>query len=231
MRTLSQSIPLQYERRAKVFLDALADKSTSHEEYANSFHEIGKILGQIMVNDEVKNKSVLLCCTNEDADFLGDGILDIISPVNRVSVSVLWNKRFNPEGNKSFAVAPVVRTYFEPVNNCDFMIICKSIIFNSCVVKSNIQHLFEKVKPKHIIIVAPVIFKGADNKLRDEFPANISKEFQFLYLAQDDEAKDGEVIPGIGGSIYERIGIGTQEEKNSYVPDLVKQRRENFQPA
>ncbi|RYE12144.1 MAG: hypothetical protein EOP45_23375, partial [Sphingobacteriaceae bacterium] len=68
MRTLSQSIPLAYEHRAKAFLDALANKSTGHKEYADSFHELGRILGEIMIRKEVNNKKVLLCCTNEDAD-------------------------------------------------------------------------------------------------------------------------------------------------------------------
>jgi hypothetical protein len=53
----------------------------------------------------------------------------------------------------------------------------------------------------------------------------MSSTFEFVYFAQDDEAMSREVIPGIGGSIYERIGLGGANNKNAYIPDIVKQRR------
>ena len=52
------------------------------------------------------------------------------------------------------------------------------------------------------------------------------KKFQFIYLAKDDERTDeGEVVPSIGGMGYERLGFAGQEDKNKYVPELVKIRR------
>ena len=36
---------------------------------------------------------------------------------------------------------------------------------------------------------------------------------------------DGEVVPGVGGSVYELLGIGTAETKNAYSPELVRRRR------
>ena len=43
--------------------------------------------------------------------------------------------------------------------------------------------------------------------------------------AVDDEEKAGEVVPGIGGIIYDRIGLGGIKNKNSYIPNIVKRRR------
>jgi len=41
-----------------------------------------------------------------------------------------------------------------------------------------------------------------------------------------DNKKDGEnVIPGIGGSVYELLGLGDSKEKNRYMPKIVKERR------
>ena len=207
-------------------LDAIADKTTSHESYRNSFLGLGKALGEIVTNiKKIKHQDVLLCCTNEDADWLAAGILDSVSAENDVSLSVMWNYRHTPENDESLSAAPVIKAYSEPMSHCDLLIICKSIIHTSCVVRSNIQYLFEKVQPARTIILAPVMFKGADDKLRNEFPSYMSSTFEFVYFAQDDEAKSGEVIPGIGGSIYERIGLGGSNNKNAYIPDIVKRRR------
>lgn len=230
MRTFSTFV--SNRPKALKWLDVIADKATSYEDYRSSFQELGKILGNIVVNDRnVKHKQVLLCCTNEDADWLANGILESVSKDNTVFMSVLWNKRHSPGDNEAFAVAPVVKTYLEPIKSCDLLIICKSIIYTSCVVRSNIQYLFERVRPKHIIILSPVMYKGADAKLRAEFPSRISNDFEFVYLAQDDEANaQGEVVPGIGGSIYDRIGLGGKGNKNSYIPEIVKSRRSLSQP-
>ena len=230
MRTFSTFV--SNRSKAMKWLDVIADKATSQEDYRSSFQELGRILGSIVVDDrKVKHKQVLLCCTNEDADWLANGILETVSKANTVSLSVLWNKRYSPGNDEAYAVAPVVKTYLEPVKTCDLLIICKSIIYTSCVVRSNIQYLFEKVMPKHIIILSPVMYKGADIKLRAEFPSRISNDFEFVYLAQDDEANDkGEVVPGIGGSIYDRIGLDGKNNKNSYIPDIVKHRRRLSQP-
>lgn len=230
MRTFSTFV--SNRSKALKWLDVIADKATSHEDYRSSFQELGKILGSIVVNDRnVKHKQVLLCCTNEDADWLANGILESVSKDNTVFMSVLWNERHSPGGNEAYAVAPVIKTYLEPIKSCDLLIICKSIIYTSCVVRSNIQYLFEKVRPKHIIILSPVMYKGADVKLKAEFPSRISNDFEFVYLAQDDEANaQGEVVPGIGGSIYDRIGLGGKGNKNSYIPEIVKHRRRLSQP-
>ncbi|MGQ7846600.1 hypothetical protein ACUNV4_19110 [Granulosicoccus sp. 3-233] len=40
-----------------------------------------------------------------------------------------------------------------------------------------------------------------------------------------DKSDTGEVIPGIGGNVYQRLGFGDQESKNRYTPDFVKERR------
>ena len=225
MRTFSTFVSKR--SKALKWLNVIADKATSHEEYRTSFQELGKILGRIVVEDKrVEHQRVLLCCTNEDADWLANGILETVSKSNTVFMSVLWNQRHSPGNDEAYAVAPVVKTYLEPVQHCDLLIVCKSIIYTSCVVRSNIQYLFDKVSPKHIIILSPVMYKGADVKLRAEFPTRISKDFEFVYLAQDDEANDqGEVVPGIGGSIYDRIGLNGKSNKNAYIPDLVKRRR------
>jgi protein-tyrosine-phosphatase len=47
-----------------------------------------------------------------------------------------------------------------------------------------------------------------------------------VYLAEDDvKTPEGIIVPGIGGEVYARLGFGSQDDKNRFTPDLVKQRR------
>jgi hypothetical protein len=85
--------------------------------------------------------------------------------------------------------------------------------------------LINQINPDKIFIVAPVMFKSAENSLNKEFESSISKKFEYIYFAIDDEISDeDEVIPGIG-DIYQRLGLGDTQIKNKYIPVLVKDRR------
>ena len=64
----------------------------------------------------------------------------------------------------------------------------------------------------------------AKAKLRREFDAAIAARFQFITCAVDSE-KDGEnVKPGIGGSVYELLGLGDKHAKNRVRPRILSQR-------
>jgi hypothetical protein len=94
------------------------------------------------------------------------------------------------------------------------------------VVRTNLTYLIEKINPSRILIAAPVIFSGAEPSLKNEFPAPISEKFEFIFFAKDDEVnKQGEVIPGIGGSVYNRLGLSDSVNKNKFIPEIVKRRR------
>ncbi len=54
-----------------------------------------------------------------------------------------------------------------------------------------------------------------------EFPDEINSKFHFITFAIDDERVNNEVIPGIGGMVYLRLGLGNMEEKNHYIPEMV----------
>lgn len=69
------------------------------------------------------------------------------------------------------------------------------------------------------------MYKDAQASLEREFPTSISSKFRFLTFAID-TMKDQEkgIIPGIGGMVYPKLGLGDIHEKNKYIPELVKQR-------
>ena len=207
-------------------LNRLIDTSTSHEVYAESFYLLGKALTEVINNryDLTKSK-VMLACSSEDADWLSKGILDNIDS-SLLSLAVFWNLRINPFEQKRLAIAPIVKSYVEDATEVDFLIVCKSIIYTSCVVRTNLTFLIEKVNPKKIVVTAPVLFKQAEETLKNEFDKDIADKFEFIYFAKDDEVNDNdEVLPGIGGSIYQRLGLGDAIQKNRYIPSIVKERR------
>jgi len=71
--------------------------------------------------------------------------------------------------------------------------------------------------------------KDAQEKLNREFPAIISDKFNYIYFAVDDEKdSDENLVPGIGGNVYQRLGFKDQNDKNKFIPKLVKERRESL---
>jgi len=123
--------------------------------------------------------------------------------------------------------APIQKRYAEPsMKSVDALIVAKSIIAGACVVKTNLTNLIRESNPSEILVVAPVMFANAKANLEREFPQDITQRFDYAYFAEDDEkTSDGNVIPGIGGNVYQRLGFGDQDSKNRYTPQLVIARR------
>ncbi len=212
-------------RSIKALLTKLV-KEESHEVYRTTMSKLGGQLGTLLITQIKKNEKALLICSNEDADFLAGGLLQRLQKqgINNVSVACFWNDRQKlPTGSD---VAPIIRSYIEPTEGVDVFIVVKSIISSACIIKTNISELVYKQSPSKIYVVAPVVLTGAQPNLEAEFELSISKRFVYFWFAEDDERREnGEVVPGIGGSVYERLGIGTSQTKNRYVPELIKKRR------
>ncbi len=224
---MSRKFQNSVDESVKNWLSQIADKSTDVDHYRHAMYELGLRQGEQLVH-EVSGENVAIACTVEDADFLAKGIIEAIeSDVQSTSLACFWNKRIS--GNELFAsTAPILRKYKEPhLKTADVLIIVKSIISGSCVVKTNLMHLIQEMSPKKIFVMAPVMYESAPDSLSREFPDSISSRFAYNYFASDSErTTDGEVIPGIGGSVYERLGFESQDGKNRYTPQLVIARRQ-----
>jgi len=123
--------------------------------------------------------------------------------------------------------SPIVKSYLEPATaNIETLIVVKAIISSACVVKTNLSKLIEQINPSAIHLAAPVMFQGSEDLLKDEFADSISSKFHFFTFAVDDERpEDGIIVPGVGGSVYAKLGFDDNNHKNSYMPATVKQRR------
>ena len=218
---------LQYGDEAviKASLDALADKDTNVNDYREAFRTLGVELGKVLASEYrmALADHTMLVCASEDADWLAAGV-ELGFDKGELKKSVYWNSRevihTNEDGSK-VEISPIEKAYEEPINDCRLLVIVKSIISTSCVVKTQLTRLIGKTTPDQIAILAPVMYKDGVPNLMREFPEEISSKFHFITFAVDDEREGSEVVPGIGGMVYPRLGLGDMETKNRYIPEMV----------
>lgn len=224
MRTFKN---LQYgdEVVIKAALETLADKTTGVEEYRKAFRILGEELGKLLASEykATDAEHTMLVCASEDADWLATGVESGFGRGD-LKKSVYWSSRevvyTNADGSK-VEISPIEKAYEEPIDDCQLLIIVKSIISTSCVVKTQLTRLIGKISPKQIAILAPVMYKDGIPNLMREFPKEINRKFHFVTFAIDDEHEGSEVLPGIGGMVYSRLGLVDIETKNHYIPEMV----------
>ncbi|WP_188061997.1 hypothetical protein [Sphingobium sp. KCTC 72723] len=209
-------------------LARLADTSLPPSEYGDVMTLVGKALGRCFAErSNVAGKTVYLAVTVEDADFLAAGIAQALDEAGaKTGIACFWNTRKKAADLRWLDVATITNEYREPLPaHLDHLLVVKSIISGACVVKTNLMHLLEDAHPDRIHIMAPVILEGAEKRLSSEFEAEIADKFEYWLLATDSEKDDhGNVLPGIGGEIYSRLGFEGQRGKNAHFPKLLKDR-------
>lgn len=219
---------------AKRLVEALPSLKGNVERYRESMHQLGEHLADGILeklNSDI-NREICVICSVEDADFLARGLIEEIEKKLQIKTNMmcLWNERLKTNG---ITVSPVLRTYEESFPKADsIFVIVKSIISGACVVKTNLTKALTTSSPNRVFVAAPVMREGAENRLAAEFPKSISEKFEFVHFATDSEtSEDGEfVIPGIGGSVYELLGLGDKKTKNKFIPSIVKERRRRAYP-
>lgn len=196
--------------------------SLDSETYRRTFYCLGAQLANLL-NERIENGSrVALACASEDADWLAKGIVDKFKL--SLDLCIYWSNRhqlgFDNEGN-SIEFSEIEKSYEEIKEGTDTLIITKSIISSSCVIKSQILRLTSRYNLKKIYIVSPVMYKDAEKNLKEEFPECLYNLFEFVYFAIDEDKDDkGWVYPGIGGSVYEKLGV----EPRVYYPEILDSR-------
>ena len=214
-----------YSRFAdQIAKSALSDLLASREapaQYQSAMKLLGQRLGEELNAMLPSSAKCLVASTAEDADYLSSGVLESLQTKHETHAAVFWNHHYSlPAGS----VAPVVHKYLQPgFEEADSLVVVKSVISGSCVVRTNILALIERLKVNKIYIASPVMHEKAEEALRSEFPDEIADKFVFVYFAKDSKKDEaGEVIPGIGGQIYQLLGIGKQPVHSGYIPSLVR---------
>jgi len=216
------------EASVKRSLNLLADKNTGVDDYRMAFEDLGSELGKLLAKEvaDVTPGETMLVCASEDADWLAKGVEKGLGK-GSTPVSVFWSTRSEVYRNEEekVEISPIVKSYEEPIAHCRLLVVVKSIISSSCVVKTQLTRLIGKMHPERIAILAPVMYKDGVPNLMKEFPEDISQKFRFVTFAVDEDRSDkGEVIPGIGGMVYPRLGLGDMTAKNGYIPRMVLER-------
>lgn len=218
------------DEAAKALLVKLLNSRDDVDSYRGAMRQLGEHLAQSILEkmDLERLRDICVVCTVEDADFLARGLIEALEQTIRketVHLTCMWNARIKIA---DVSLSPVLRTYEEPFDKRDAtFIIVKSIISGACVVKTNLTRAITKVSPRRVFVASPVMLAGAEDRLSKEFPDAIAERFEYVHFATDNElsADQKEVVPGIGGSVYELLGLGSQDEKNEYMPEIVKRRR------
>jgi hypothetical protein len=212
---------------ARKHLHALQDAAGNPRAYQETMHALGTDLGKRLLKLLPKRGDVLVVCTVEDADFLARGLLEELEFAKReTKLACFWNER-DVIGSRE--VAPIIARYEEPLEGATLsaVVVVKSIIFGACVVRTNLTEVLEKVPhDKAVFVVAPVMFANAAASLESEFPKRIAQRFEYVFCARDAEkSEDGKtVVPGIGGNVYELLGLGDEQQKNRRRPRLLTAR-------
>lgn len=202
-------------------LSDLLTLTSDPEGYREKMTSLGCFLGGVL-NDRVKKSaSCLVASTAEDADYLSQGVMNSLAAGgHKVKAAVFWNNHYSIPGG---SIAPIVHKFLQPgYEQAESLVVVKSVISGSCVVRTNILELIEKLIVEKIYIVSPVMHEKSEEALRREFPDEVSRKFEFIFFAID-KTKDasGEVKPGIGGQIYELLGMKDQPARTSFMPKLV----------
>ena len=129
-----------------------------------------------------------------------------------------------PPGSAGHRASETAALYLQPgYQEAGYLVVVESILSSSGVVRTNILALIEQISPKRIFVVSPVMYSGAENALRDEFPPAIADLFEFVAFAVDDyRTQTGEARPGIGGPVYHLLGLEDQPARTGFMPQLVK---------
>lgn len=209
--------------RAKRQLQGLLDSISAPTIYRESMIELGKLLAEAVL-PSLRNKSTLIVSTAEDADYLQLGVSSLLKSQGiDTKLAVFWNHHYQLSNSSS--VAPIVHKFIETgYKSVDNIIVVKSVMSGSCVVRTNLIEMLDEVKKvNNVFILSPVAHTHSEEKLKKEFPEYISDKFKFFCFAVDDKRDvSGEVVPGIGGQIYDLLGLSTQPILDSYMPKVVE---------
>lgn len=213
----------------QTWLSQIADRSTSVESYRRIMTYLGCELGKRLPFATASHEKVLIVATSEDADYLVTGYINALKEYGMdYKLAIFWNHHYSlPNGS---SVAPITQRFIQNgFDDCSRVVILKSIVSGSCVIRTNLIALLDSLNIdsiSDIIIVAPVMYNESEANLKRDFPEAISSKFKFQTFAIDStREKNGIVLDGIGEEVYERLGLENQPAlmQKGYMPELVAQ--------
>lgn len=206
-------------RQVRQLLELLREE-TPVPTYRETMHELGKALGEAIKPRLRAGRQYAVVTAPEDADFLTRGVVQVL-PRDGSHLACFWTERHRFEQHPD--TATVSQSYVDPTmpTRIDSVVIVKSIISTGCVVRAQLEQFLLHAQPRQVIIAAPVMRKGADSLLRSEFSPSLASRFRFLTFAKDSKLEGENIVPGVGGQVYERLGF-ERASKRRIRPELVR---------
>lgn len=196
------------DKQAQRLLRLLSSPNTNSIEFRTACIETGEYMGSNVLKSLTASKSIMVCCTSEDADFYANGVVRALAG-KQVTKAIFWHKEYSVNGMN---MAPISMSYIEPNEDCDTVIIAKSIMRSGCVARTELLRILEKLSPSTVCIMSPVWYKDAFDNIRLEIESRKNYENLIIsWLAEDSILDEGIVYPGIGGMIRERLGLTDDE--------------------
>jgi hypothetical protein len=230
---MGRQLSSEATNEVRALLTTIADPQTPVYAYRQAMSEIGCSLANALQKKFLATERRPLClvCTAEDADFLMTGVLRGLEqggiPQHAIRLVCFWNERlnrFDGDDRDSIDIAPVVKQYNEvPKLEGLVLIVVSSIVSTARIVQTNLSTLFDAAgRPARIIVAAPVMMSGVPAQLALQLRPWASSLEHLAFAFDDQRGENRNVVPGIGGSIFARLGIA---DRLSLVPELIKQRR------
>lgn len=205
------------DKQAQRLLSLLSSPNTNSIEFRTACIETGEYMGSIVLKSLSASKSIMVCCTSEDADYYANGVIRALAG-KQVTKAVFWHKEYSVNG---INMAPITMSYVEPSEDCDTVIIAKSIMRSACVARTELLRILDKLSPTTVCVMSPVWYKDAFDNIRSEIESRNNYENLLIsWLAEDSILEEGIVYPGIGGMIRERLGL--TEVDTLGLPNILK---------
>lgn len=215
----------------QTLLKDLLDSVGSPSDYQAAMVALGRRLGDITAASLSINTEAAIVTTAEDADFLSRGIVEAFEQhlgARHVHLVCFWNDRRTLGDTVKLDVAPIVDRYMESLpTKLDILVVAKSIVAEGCTVRTNIQEIAHTTAPGRIVVLSPVVLKGAPGRIRGSFRGRVAEAMTFTYIAEDSDCDEtGNVLPGIGGQVYNLLGFASREDAQRHLPKILEEREQ-----
>lgn len=180
---------------------------------------LGIGIGCVLKNQlsHIPTDEIMLVSLPDEIDYIGKGIelgLGRTLPISVYWLSVCffgYDSIYPDECVGETVIAPIIKSYEEPIEKCDTLIIAMATLSSSLIIKTLLTRLVDKLQPRRIIIATPMMYKRVQSDLMDSFPSKIVEKIEFISstMNENDDVDD----------TYSRIN-----NSRTYMPSIIKDR-------
>ena len=161
-------------------IDSLIKPKVTCELYSEQLRSLGYLLGNQIGHEMPMNKGkVMLACMAEDGDGLANGMIESLGSLE-VLMSIFWleNVEMPSETEKQYNF--IKTSYVEPIEQCETLIVAKTIIDDSCELTTLLMRCISIFEPQNICIASVVMSETAKEEIQRTFAKEITEKMRFV---------------------------------------------------